>query len=211
MLANKRSLFIAFASIGMGLIATPVIASDAPQTIQAVWQPQEIRFQYIGYTTAYNCDALSDKIERILRTVGAAEGVKVSASGCQINRPERAIHVRVSVLSPIPAGEKGASALSANKRPDLLKRLGAASADTTPFAATWETVDLSRNRSLSIEPGDCELIEHLRDRVFPKLRIKVIADDARCTPHQLSVLPPKLVVSALVPVKAADAVAQKSR
>ena len=66
-------------------------------------------------------------------------------------------------------------------------------------------MDLSDNRALDLQPGDCELMEGLRDHVLPKLNIEVVQDRVVCTPRQVSIDTPKLEVSALVPVKSADA------
>ena len=67
----------------------------------------------------------------------------------------------------------------------------------------WKQVSLSRGK-LYLEPGDCELVEQLSEKVFPKLGIRVIEDDVRCTPNQVSMNQPRLVVEALVPVPKPD-------
>jgi hypothetical protein len=51
-------------------------------------------------------------------------------------------------------------------------------------------------------------MEGLRDRVLPKLGIKVTEDRLRCTPNQLGITTPQLTVSALVATKSPD---QKSQ
>ena len=89
---------------------------------------------------------------------------------------------------------------------ELLDRLGAKKAITSEeFSAIWKTVDLSRDRRLDLQPGDCELMAGLRDEVLPKLSIKVVSDQVRCTPKQLDIRTPELKVSALVPLPSADA------
>lgn len=208
MISSIRSLSLATVSLA-ACMTHVAMAAEAPETVQAVWQPQEVSFQYFGATTAYNCDALSDKIERILEKVGAREGLRVSAGGCQGSRPERSISVRVSMLAPVAVGEQDQqSQLSAEKQQALIKRVsGKTPVDMAPFAATWETVDLSKDRSLNIQAGDCELIEQLRNGLFAKMRIKILSDQTTCVPHQSSKVLPKLTVSALVPLKKPDAIA----
>jgi hypothetical protein len=75
---------------------------------------------------------------------------------------------------------------------------------TDPFPAQWKTVDVSRDRKLDLEPGDCELLEGLKKEVLPKLSVKVIEDRVSCTPHDLSIQTPQLTVSALVALPKAD-------
>jgi hypothetical protein len=67
-------------------------------------------------------------------------------------------------------------------------------------------VDLGRDRKLDLQPGDCELMEGLRDQVLPKMSIKVVSDAVHCTPKQLSIQTPELKVSALVALPSADKV-----
>jgi hypothetical protein len=71
---------------------------------------------------------------------------------------------------------------------------------TEPFTATWQTVDLSNDRKLNLQPGDCELMEGLRDHVLPKIGVKVLNDKVQCYPNTVSIQTPELEVSALVPV-----------
>ncbi len=208
MISSIRSLSLAIVSL-TAFMTNAAMAGEAPETVQAVWQPQEVSFQYFGTTTAYNCDALSDKVERILKKVGVREGVRVSTAGCRGSRPERSISVRVSMLAPMVVGEQEQQPrLSAEKQQALIRRVsGKTPVDMAPFAATWETVDLSKDRSLDIQAGDCELLEQLRDGLFSKLRIKILVNQSTCTPHQSTGLPPRLTVSALVPLKKPDAIA----
>jgi hypothetical protein len=99
----------------------------------------------------------------------------------------------------IPASDKSEQ--------ELIKRLGInKTIAKQQFPATWKTVDLSRDRKLNLQPGDCELMEGLRDRVLPSLAINVVTDSVLCMPNQLSIQTPELTVSALVAVPTADQV-----
>ena len=65
-------------------------APDAAKTVQAVWKPVEIKYSYVGFTTAYNCDAFEAKVKNILVSLGAAPQTKVQANGCiDVTRPSR--------------------------------------------------------------------------------------------------------------------------
>jgi hypothetical protein len=79
-----------------------------------------------------------------------------------------------------------------------------------PFPAHWKRVSLSRGK-LNLEPGDCELIEQLNKKVFPKLAIRVVDDTVGCTPHGTSMKQPRLVVEVLAPLPTADEAQQKEK
>jgi hypothetical protein len=196
-----------FALAGLSSLAAALAsAAEAAQTEQAVWKMQEIQFSYMAFTTAYNCDALEDKVEAILRALGAYEKSKADVRGCEFDRLSRNSFVRLTVATPVVATAEQKAELAKDKsRQELLKRLGVKSElDQDEFPAQWKTVDLSRERSLNLKPGDCELLEHLRDRVFPKLAVKVVRNEVRCTPNQLSYTTPKLEVAALVKAPTPD-------
>ena len=173
--------------------------------IQATWKTQEIRYSYTGFTTAYSCDAAEDRIKAILRTLGAHEQTRVSAQGCNFNRPSRNFFITITTATPVPVSEAPTKAPGDASKEELLKRLGvpATKLDET-FPAEWKTVELSRVRKLNIEPGDCELMEGLKDRVLPQLSVKIISSRVQCVPRQVGIQPPELNVSALVPVAKPD-------
>jgi hypothetical protein len=175
-------------------------------SIPAAWKVQEIRYTYVGFTTAYNCDAAEDKIKQILLTLGAHPSTKVRAGGCNLNRPSRNFFVTITTATPAPVSDPAPVPVSGEKtRQELLERLGTKNPiGTEQFPATWKSVDLSRDRRLDLRPGDCELMEGLRDNVLPKLAIKVESDRLQCTPRQVSITTPELKVSALVPLASPD-------
>jgi hypothetical protein len=180
-------------------------AADTASAVQAVWQPVEIKYSYVGFTTAYNCDAFESKVKTILLTLGANPLTKVQANGCiNINRPSRNFFVTITTATPIAASE--AKDPDNKATAELTERLTGKKdpLKTDPFPAQWKTVDLSRERRLNLEPGDCELMEGLRDKVLPKLGVKVVAQNISCTPGNLSIQTPQLSVSALVALPKAD-------
>jgi len=178
--------------------------ADNAQSVQSVWKPVEIKYSYVGFTTAYECDAFESKVKSILLRLGAAPQTRVQANGCINTRPSRNFFVTVTTATPIPASEAKEPANKATK--ELAERLTGKKdpLQTDPFPAQWQTVDLSRDRKLDLEPGDCELMEGLKKEVLPKLSVKVLADRVTCTPHDLSIQTPQLTVSALVPLPKAD-------
>lgn len=187
-------IFLACAAVGF--------TAKAADSTQATWKPQEIRYSYVGFTTAYSCEGAEDKLKAILQKLGAHPNTKVRATGCKPSRPSKNFFITVTTATPVPVEQAKAA-----DRPDakVLRDLRLTeSALTQPFAAELKTVDLARDRDLDLEPGDCELLEGLRDHVLPKLGLEIVADEVRCMPHQLSIQTPTLKVSAWVPVKSAD-------
>jgi hypothetical protein len=180
-------------------------SDDAAKAVQAVWQPVEIKYSYVGFTTAYNCDAFESKMKSILLALGAAPQTKVQANGCiGTNRPSRNFFVTVTTATPIAASEAKEPDDKATK--ELAERLTGKKdpLKTDPFPAQWKTIDLARDRRLNLEPGDCELMEGLRDKVVPQIGAKVVSENIGCTPGNLSIQTPQLTVSALVSSPKAD-------
>ena len=207
---RSRGLFIAALCGGMLLPLTSGAAeSSAP--VQATWKTQEIRYSYTGFTTAYDCDAAEDRIKAILRALGAHEQTRVSAQGCDFNRPSRNFFITITAATPVPLADAPKAANNPS-REELLKRLGVASKqlDET-FPAEWKTVQLSRDRKLDLEPGDCELMEGLRDHVLPKLSVKIVSQRVECIPRQVTLQTPELTVSALVPMAKPDVAVDKQK
>jgi hypothetical protein len=201
-----------FLAVCCGGLLSPLAshAADSSAPVQAGWKTQEIRYSYTGFTTAYDCDAAEDRIRAILKALGAHEQTRVSAQGCNFNRPSRNFFVTITTATPVPIADLPKT--PPTSRDELLKRLGvtANKLDET-FPAEWKTIELSRDRKLDLEPGDCELMEGLRDHVLPKLSVKIQADRVQCIPRQVSLQTPELTVSALVPVAKPDAAADKTK
>lgn len=200
-----RLITVRLMTLGAAAMALPLAAHAADSgTIQAKWKPQEIRYSYSGFTTAYSCDAAEAKLKEILKEAGAHPQTKVRATGCARDRPSRNFFITITTATPVPATEPDDSKLSKSEQ-ELLGRLGAKNViSREEFPATWKTIDLSRERKLDLQPGDCELMEGLRDHVFPKLSVKIVSDRVQCTPKQLSIQTPELKVSALVRTPSAD-------
>ncbi len=196
------------------IVASPAVAAEkqAPSSadpVQAIWQQQEISFSYQSVTTFYSCSSLETKIRRILLAVGANPGIKFRMRGC-FSRHEiaRYPYVEITLVSPVEAtpealAERDKTRSTRELAARVRGQTEAAKEAEKEFPAMWKQVSLSRGK-LYLEPGDCELVEQLSEKVFPKLGIRVIEDDVRCTPNQVSMNQPRLVVEALVPVPKPD-------
>ena len=200
-----RSTAIALAGLGISMLAARTFAADEnPETVQARWRPTEVSYSYTGFTTAYDCQAFEAKMKRILLTVGSHPNTKVRATGCQASRASSSFFVTITTAIPVPADQEPVSQQDQSKQ-ELLKRLGAPNAaPEEQFAAVRKRIDLNADRRLNLGPGDCELMEDLRDKVLPKLGVEIVEQHLMCTPNQISIRTPELAVSALVPVKSPD-------
>lgn len=216
--SRRAAALLAFAALAP--LASPLLPANAasgaiadPQThaaqaqeataIEAVWYPQELRYSYSGFTTAYDCDAAERRIKNILLALGAHPETKVRASGCRPNRPARHFFVTITTATPVAATQAPAS--PGKSEQELLRRMGVKAAiSSEAFPAAWKTVELSRDRALDLKPGDCELMEGLRNHVLPKLSVRVLADQVRCVPKQLDATTPELTVSALIALPTPD-------
>jgi hypothetical protein len=188
-------------SVLVACVAVGFTANAADST-QVKWSPQEIRYSYVGFTTAYSCEGAEDKLESILKTLGAHPNTKVRATGCKPSHPSKSFFITVTTATPVPMAEGKAA-----DRPDanVLRSLRLdETALTQSFVAERKTVDLAKDRGLNLQPGDCELLEGLRDHVLPKLGLKVVEDRVNCTPHQLSIQTPTLKVETWVAAESPD-------
>jgi hypothetical protein len=78
----------------------------APEGVPAVWKTQELRFDYIGFTSKYSCDGLRDKVESVLLLLGARRDLEVRPFGCsRMGAPESLPSLQIKVSTLIPAGQ----------------------------------------------------------------------------------------------------------
>lgn len=153
---------VALAQAGAGAAAATTPGSPG------VWQPHELEFQYIGFTTIYSCDGLRDKLRSLLRRAGAREDASVYTYSCVRGEgsPDRFVRAKLkfSTLQPL----EGADATSATAAP----------------SGAWHTVQLAPMRPFELDAGDCELIEQFRDKLLPLFSARALQDGVRCQPHQ---------------------------
>lgn len=173
------------------LVSPGVLAQEpAPQApVQAYWKESELAFTYMGRTTFYSCDALEDKVSRILRELGAREDLEVRATGCwNWTVPERFVTVRIRLALPVLADPGEGLSPEERSRRELVARVRGDEAPDLellePFPATRERVTLSR-RLRFLEDGDCELVEQLDLQVFRKLDIGGTGSTFWCIPGRI--------------------------
>ncbi|WP_129642024.1 hypothetical protein [Peristeroidobacter agariperforans] len=185
------------ASIALPMISTA--APAAPDYIPAIWRQQSLEFAYQGTTTAYSCNTLQRRLEAILRSVGARDGISIVMQRCT---DQADAHMQITLESPVAATEANIAAVTQHTSRDQLLAKVRNEALPTPenierFAAEWKTVSMSRDKTLKLDSGDCELVKQLRRDVFPRLSIRIVHDNLRCSVFG-SLGQPQLSVTALV-------------
>jgi hypothetical protein len=168
-------------------------ATDAPAPVMAVWVEQKIHFSYMAFTAYYSCEGLKTKVSSILKAIGARPGFKVTARGCMNprNGAEEMPGLDIVVAMPRAATPEILAQLArdASQRELAAKAAGKsvpAAEATAEFPARTRRIDFRDSPTGLVQPGDCELVEQLRDRVFVPLGAKVVVNRMGCVPHTLS-------------------------
>ncbi|MFO1408309.1 MAG: hypothetical protein U1F08_12385 [Steroidobacteraceae bacterium] len=181
-------------------------AADAPGAVEAVWIERKLSFVYSARTAWYSCDGLAIKVEQILAAIGARPGYTVQPRACF--NPRRGAEwtpmldiTAASAVAATPAtlDEAGRQA----EQQAIAARAGGAKgpveATTAPFRAVTRRIDLRDSPRGLLQPGDCELVQQLRDQVFKPLGAKVVDDHMACTYHRLDNNIIRLSIEVLVP------------
>lgn len=199
----SHPLLIAVAAASLLVALRSQAAEAAAQPVQAIWKSQEIVFYLNTVSTFYSCDALQNKLKRLLRHLGVTGEVRVSDPYCPpgVSRMPR---VRLRVVSPVPATPEALAERDEDKstrelaaRVNGKKAAEQLQASLEQFPAQWKPVSLSRGKH-DVGGGDCELIDELSRKVLPKLSVRIVNANIRCTPYQTSLLQPRLEVEALI-------------
>lgn len=175
-------------------------ALAAPDYTPAIWKAQSVEFAYRGTATAYSCSTLQQRLEAILRSVGARDTLSVVMHRCT---DQSDAYVQINLQSPVPAtDEHVAAATRHDSRDALVARVRAESLVTAEsierFPAEWRTISMSRDKELRLDAGDCELVKQLRREVFPRMSIRIVHDNLRCSVAFPNLGQPQLSVAALV-------------
>src|SRR3954469_14077395 len=92
----------------LAFAAATALSEDA-DTIQARWQPRQIQATFSGLRTAYNCDAVEHRIQRLITTLGAHRKTTVLVTGCAINRIASTFFIHITTATSVPTHETGIS------------------------------------------------------------------------------------------------------
>lgn len=188
----------------LAIVPAAVMAGAPDVPVTAVWKAQQVNFEYRGYSTIYNCRSLEDKLQVILRSVGARDDVRLQSYVC--NEQLNLVRFQISLQSPVIASEANIRELTTHdSKEELVARVNdqqlPGAADLERFPAVWKTVSFARDRYMRLERGDCELVQQLRQQILPRMSVQIVKDDIRCSSAMGNISAPHLTVSALVPAK----------
>jgi hypothetical protein len=167
----------------LGAMGVAIAEDTTPVAAVGQWQRHEYDFHYMGFTSRYSCDGLSDTLKRVLVASGARADVVVTPGACAMGmgRPDRFASARIvfSTLSPTANAPAAEGAIQ----------------------GVWKPVVIESRQPLGLGNGDCELIEQFRDRVLiPMMPIRGLKEQITCIPHQESGSHYRLSFEVLVPL-----------
>ena len=174
---------------------------EEPAAVAAVWRAQEISFYFQSFNTLYPCSSLTDKVRRLLLQLGADRNIWVRSTGCDIGMAMTRT-VRIRLVAPAEATPELLAELEKSRTTrELVARVRGERPEAVDvaaqFPARWRKVSLSRTAT-NLDSGDCELIDEIKRQVLPKLAVRVVRDDLRCSPYQYSGGPVRLELEALM-------------
>ncbi len=187
---SKRIWTSAATAAFLVFLALPAVrAADDSTTggpvVPGTWVHHNAHFTYWGVTSLYSCDALEDNIRALLVHLGARkDDVKVNARGCprgpSIPGHNAIIELDFYSLSP------SADANAANT-----------------VQARWAPVSVSTTHPYFMGPGDCELIDELKDILTKNFSLRDLSYRTDCVPYQEYVNQFSVKAQALKPLAAA--------
>ena len=190
-----------FCAIVAMLSVCTVSRAQSGETIEAVWKPHIIAFEYRGYNTIYSCRELAKTLEAILESIGARDDIRARGLAC--DDASGTARFQIVFHAPIEATPENVHALTQYDSEDALvariqgQRLPSAE-DLERFPAVRKTVAFARNRKLRLTGGDCELVQQVRRQILTRMAVEIVSDNVRCSMAFGNIGPPRLTVSALV-------------
>ena len=222
--SNPRRAHTVSALLSAALLAFGSQAT-AEEQISALWQERTVDFTYRSALAIYSCEALQRRVASIMRAIGARDDMELRTLDCveplnpnvssdhwksstqrSINpladNPEQRVRITVRAFMPAPASPELLAQLKKEKsRRELVARVtgkAAAGLEPSEFPAQRRTVEISRE-TIGIEGIECELLDQMSASAFRKLEVKIVSRSMSCNRSQVSNIPPKLTVEALVP------------
>jgi hypothetical protein len=172
---RRWSIPVVCAAMLAGSIALAAGAADGDGdgTAQSgSWQPHKYDFHFMGFTSTYSCDGLADKLQLLLRVVGARPDAKVMplcARGTGVPDKLAEASLKFSSLQLADANAPVAAAGAPDSSPGV-----------------WRHVELAPRHPFELQAGDCELVEQFRDTLLPMFVTRNVNNQVTCVPHQES-------------------------
>lgn len=188
-------------------LAAEPAGADAVPTVEAIWVESEVEFTYMSFTTYYSCDGLRGKLRRLMQEIGARPDYKVKVTGCVGEGPEAMPRVKIKAALPQQVTPELLARLAegATRRELVARATGKSdplAEATARFPARSRRIEFRDRVGSHFEDGDCELVEHLRDKVFPQLGAKIVDDQMRCMANTVALGGLRLTIEVLEAVPA---------
>jgi hypothetical protein len=199
---------VALATVLLLLVPTDLAGASphpTPSTeVVAIWHGQQVKFEYSSATTFYSCEDLGRRVLAILKALGAHESTTLRATCKGGEFSGRAIIelALVSAVEATPSNVERETTFDATER--LIARVQGQELptpnDIVRFPAQWQQIVLTKDPVLRIRYQDCELLQGMKEQLFPKLAIRLVPKTFRCDSAPSHVRP-RIVVEALVAVR----------
>lgn len=165
-------------------------AAGAGTAQPARWTQKKINFTYLGFTTHYSCEGLTDKVRRVLLDLGARKSdLHVHEAGCTARAgepvPFPGVQGTFSVLEPVAPAEASTP-----------------SGTEAILAAHWQPVNVRFDHDGLDMSGQCELLEQVQQHIVPLFPARKVQFQSLCIPHQLTAGGNSLTVEVLMPDQA---------
>jgi hypothetical protein len=151
-------------------MAGTALADSSPATL-AAWKEQRLEFTYEGRASRYSCEGLSEKVRAMLLDLGARRDLSLEPSGCaHVDglRPDAGNpRLRIVFFAPVPVA------------------LGRGAPRTHGATlARFESFTIVGTALRNMGVGDCELVEEFVRRILPKLTVRNLTEEIRCSPER---------------------------
>jgi hypothetical protein len=182
------------------------VATEVVPPVNVVWVEKDLAFTYMAFTSFYSCDGLRDKVRWVLKEIGARPGYKVLVRACfNATGPEHMPRVEIRAALPMEATpELLAEIAKGETKRELIARATGRSEITTEATAQVPArrrqIRFDPTATSRIQPGDCELMQHLRDHVFVPFGIRMVENELDCVPKQITLNNIRLTIEVLEPV-----------
>lgn len=169
--------------------------------VDAIWHTQRLEFHFRSTYASYTCPGLKARLAAILRSVGVHESMVMR---CQGSETARDIEIELHASSPVEATQANVAAETQyDGKQRLLAHLSGtqlpSAADIPRFSASWQRIDVHRQRQVRLQPGDCELLQQVRKQLLPKFAVEVELDGLNCHAGSATRIVHPLRVVALIP------------
>ncbi|HEX3849081.1 MAG TPA: hypothetical protein VHV81_16995 [Steroidobacteraceae bacterium] len=163
---------------GLCLLAAPTVrpaeapSNAEPETIASTWQHHKITFSYEGFTTAYTCDGLEDRVKSMFLQLGARKDMTIHTGACP-GGPDTPSHmILVSAdfytLAPVGGGSAADTAAQGNT-----------------VQARWQPLKFEPWKPRFMADGDCELMQSMKDVIEKNFALRDVQYRTDCVPHEI--------------------------